>query len=190
MKNLKKIISVVLTICVLFAGVKFAVKQIYPVKYIDYINKYSEIYNVDSYLLMSVIKAESNFDTSAVSSKAATGLMQITEDTANWIAQRLCFDDFEYEKDILNPEININMGSFYIDYLNDMYGGRIECVLAAYNAGFNKVDEWLSNPDYSKDGVSLDKIPYPETERYVNKVDNNYKIYKLLYKEVDSNEKC
>ena len=64
-----------------------------------------------------------------------------------------------------------------------MYDNCEKCALAAYNAGFNNVDNWLLDEEYSKDGECLDKIPFEETEKYVNKVKNNYKIYKFLYDE-------
>ena len=81
------------------------------------------------------------------------------------------------------PEINIRMGCFYIGYLLEMYSGREVCALAAYNAGFNNVDSWLLNEQYSKDGIALHQIPFPETEKYVKKVSNYRKIYKFFYKD-------
>lgn len=181
MKKISKILVAVILVITLLKSVVYGAKMIYPVKYTDYIERYSKEYNIDPYLIMSVIKAESNFKSGAVSQKDASGLMQITKDTAEWIAEKLCLTEFDYEKDIKNPEININMGSYYINYLKDMYEGRMDCVLAAYNAGFNNVDEWLTNSEYSKDGETLYAIPFPETDKYVNKVKNNYKIYKFLY---------
>lgn len=182
-KLFKRLILFVLVIAVLLGAAYYGAKALYPVKYIDYINKYAQEYDIDPYFVMSIIKAESNFKTEAVSNKNATGLMQITEETAIWIADKLEIDDFEYENDISDPELNIRMGSYYIAYLIDMYDGCEDCALAAYNAGFSNVDRWLSDEKYSEDGKALDKIPFPETERYVNKVKNNYKIYKFLYKE-------
>ncbi len=182
MKKLKKFISVILVVVLAFGGAVFTVRRLYPVKYIEYINECADSYGLDAYLVMSIIKAESNFEDSAVSHKNASGLMQITKGTANWIAQQLGVEDFSYERDIQNAEININMGTFYVSYLIEMYDGCLECALAAYNAGPNNVNKWLLNTDYSKDGKNLDKIPFPETERYLDKVKNNYKVYKLLYK--------
>lgn len=183
MKKTIKILLILFLVAALIKGGEAGFKMLYPVRYEDSINRYSKEYNVDPYLVMSIIKAESNFKSDAVSSKDATGLMQITKETAEWIAQKLEIEEFDYENDILNPEININMGSYYINYLKDMYDGRVDCALAAYNAGFRNVDEWLKTSEYSKDGQNLDSIPFPETDRYVDKVKNNYKMYKLLYKD-------
>ena len=86
------------------------------------------------------------------------------------------------EEDMHNPDKNIQLGCYYIAYLGTMYDGDLKCALAAYNAGSGTVDQWLSDKKYSKDGISLSKIPYRETEQYVNKVLNYRKIYRILYR--------
>lgn len=180
---MKKILVIIVIVTVL-AGIFYSViKTVFPLKHVKYIETYSKEYEIDPYLIMGVIKAESNFENDAVSSKNATGLMQITKSTAGWIADKLELEDFDYDKDIIKPEINIMMGCFYIDYLLDMYSGREICSVAAYNAGFNNVDSWLLNEEYSKDGITLHKIPFPETEKYVKKVSNYRKIYEFFYKD-------
>ncbi len=156
-------------------------RRIYPAKYIEHINKYSAMYQVDPYLIMSIIKAESNFDADAVSQKSATGLMQIIEPTAVWLAKRMDMTDFQYE-DIKDPELNIQMGCYYVSYLLSLYGGNVGTALAAYNAGEGVVDNWLVNEEYSKDGKNLSYVPYPETRHYITKVNNNQKVYRALYK--------
>ena len=183
MKIIKRLISVVLVIALVFGCTLIAAFKLYPVKYAEAIDEYSKAYGVDKYLILSIIKAESNFDNGAVSHKKASGLMQITKGTADWLSGMLEINGFNYERDIRNPELNIKMGSFYISYLKDLYDESLDCALASYNAGPNNVNKWLLNKEYSKDGKTLDKIPFPETERYINKVKTNYKIYKLLYKE-------
>ena len=183
MKIIKKLLMIILVVIIIGYSVVCGVKMLYPLKYNEYIEKYCIEYEIDPYFVMGIIKAESNFDDSAVSQKGATGLMQITKGTAEWIAHKIETENFVYDIDIINPEINIHMGVYYISYLLDMYEGNHDLALAAYNAGFNNVDKWLLNEEYSNDGKSLDKIPFSETEKYINKVNNNYKIYKVLYKE-------
>ena len=178
--KLKKILIVIAAV-VLLLNAGNVLRLFYPAKYVDYIKKYAAAYDVDPYLGMSVIKAESNYEHEAVSHKNATGLMQITEPTAGWIAEMLQLDDFTYEQ-VTEPEMNIRMGCYYIDYLMEMYGGNVKCALAAYNAGLSNVDKWLENREYSKDGVNLSSVPFPETERYIDKVLNAQKMYRLLYR--------
>ena len=183
MKKLSKIIVFFAIALVLLYGTYIGAKIVYPIKYAKTIYKYSEEFEIDPFIVTSMIKAESNFDEGVISHKGATGLMQITEGTAEWIAQKLNIENFDYERDAKDPEINIKMGTFYIAYLFKMYEKRADCAIAAYNAGFNNVDRWLLSEEYSKNGKILDKIPFQETQRYLNKVRNNYRIYKILYKE-------
>ncbi len=154
---------------------------LYPAKHFDHIKKYSAAYEVDPYLIMGIIKTESNFNADAVSHKNATGLMQIMKPTAIWLAEKMNLTDFSYEN-ITNPELNIQMGCYYISYLLRHYGGNTENALAAYNAGEGTVDRWLKNKDYSADGKTLQNIPYPETRHYIEKVAKNRKAYRSLYK--------
>lgn len=152
----------------------------FPVHYINQIKESAEQYDVDPYLVMAVIKAESNFEENAVSHKQAKGLMQLTPSTAIWLAEKINLENFSAEE-IHDPDKNIQLGCYYISYLNAMYEGNLKCALAAYNAGSGTVDQWLVNEKYSKDAKSLFKIPYRETEQYVNKVLTYQKIYRLLY---------
>lgn len=178
-KKIRFIIIIIIALALLQSGNFF--RLFFPVEYIDFIKAYSREYAVDPYLVIAVIKAESNFKQEAVSHKEAHGLMQLTPSTAFWLAERLGIQDF-CEEDMHNPNKNIQLGCYYIAYLGTMYDGDLKCALAAYNAGSGTVDQWLSDKKYSKDGISLSKIPYRETEQYVNKVLNYRKIYRILYR--------
>ena len=153
--------------------------MVYPVAYEETVKRYAEEYNVDEELIYAVIKAESNFKEKAVSGKSAKGLMQIMEPTAEWIAAKI--SDPALSAELQDPETNIRMGTYYISYLLDMYGGDKKCALSAYNAGHANVDSWLLTEKNSKDGKTLERIPFPETEKYVNLVLKNEKIYHYLY---------
>lgn len=152
-------------------------KALYPLRYDEHIITYSQKYDLDKYLVMALIKAESNYIYDAHSG-IARGLMQITDETADWIAAKLSLSDF----DILEPETNINMGCFYLSYLLDYYNENEKLALAAYNAGMGNVNKWLSDEEYSKSGETLDNIPFLETRQYIDKIERNKKIYIKLYK--------
>ena len=157
---------------------KPVMKMYYPLKHEILIENISSKYNIDKYLVMAVISAESRFDQSAKSSKGAKGLMQITDTTANW-----CNNNFNlnYENiDLFNPETNVEVGCIYLEYLIDTYES-VETALAAYNAGPGNVNDWLSNEKYSKDGKTRDVIPYGETREYVDKVTKRRNSYFELY---------
>ena len=157
-------------------------RYIYKTKYIDIINTECLKYEINPTEILSLIKAESNFNPDAVSSKNAIGLMQITLETANWCCEIMNMD-YVTKSDLCVPETNIKIGVYYYNYLLDRYN-NINTALAAYNAGMGNVDRWLTDEQFSKDGTNITTTPYPETNRYITKINNNIKIYKLLYKEL------
>ncbi|MBQ4515281.1 MAG: lytic transglycosylase domain-containing protein [Clostridia bacterium] len=181
--SFKKVIKMLIVLLVIILAFNICIhllRGFFPAKYVDEIKKYSEEYSVDPYLVMAVIKAESNYQKEAISNKDAGGLMQITPSTAKWIAEKIKISDFK-DEDVYKPEINIKLGCYYLSYLYDMYADT-KCMLAAYNAGHGTVDKWLCDTNYSTDGKTLEKIPYKETEQYINKVNSYTKIYRILYK--------
>ena len=176
----RRLITIILLLFLLVNSANIA-RLFYPAKYIDHVKEYALSYGVDPYLIMSIIKAESNFDQDAISNKNATGLMQIIEPTARWLAKRMELSNFQYEE-ITDPEVNIKMGCYYMHYLLTLYDGNVKNALAAYNAGEGTVNRWLLDPECSKDGKTLSFVPYSETRRYITKVTNNQRIYELLYR--------
>ena len=149
-----------------------------PEEYTAVIDKYSEEYAVPKELVFAVIKTESDFKSDVVSNAGAVGLMQVTPDTFLWLSKKT-EDKYDDVNLLYNPEINIKYGVYYLSWLYSRYGSW-ETALAAYNAGHGKVDSWLENPEYSKNGV-LTNIPYKETREYVKKVMNAKDTYKKLY---------
>ncbi len=153
---------------------------VYPQKYSIYVDKYSALYNVDKFLIYSVIKAESNFNEKSVSKKGAIGLMQIMPETGDDLANKIGINNFS-SKDLFLAEHNINIGCYYISFLLDRYNGDIKTALAAYNAGFGNVDNWLAFSQ--KNIIEYENIPYGETKKYIEKVLNYVDGYKKLYEE-------
>jgi soluble lytic murein transglycosylase len=153
----------------------------FPLEHYELIKKYSERYNLDPALVCAFINTESRFDNEAVSRKGAKGLMQIMDKTALWAAEEIPIEDFKPEN-ITDPEINIEIGCWYLNRLTKQFNGDKTLIMAAYNAGSGNVSDWLYNEAYSKDGKTLDSIPYKETEKYVNKINFYEKVYRLLIK--------
>ncbi len=155
-------------------------KMQYPTKYEEIVQEMSEKYDVSDELIYAVIRTESSFDEEAGSSAGALGLMQIIPDTFDWL-QMYYHGEVTMETEMLfEPEINIEYGTMFLSFLLDRYTEETSCI-AAYNAGFGAVDDWLLDDEYSKDGEKLSYIPYPETENYVAKVVNAKIKYKDLY---------
>ncbi|MEA5002769.1 MAG: lytic transglycosylase domain-containing protein [Christensenella sp.] len=151
----------------------------YPLKYEELIVKYADEYALDPYFVAAVIHTESGFDAEAVSGAGAMGLMQVMPETGEWVAGKLGLEGFNKEM-LLDPETNIEMGCWYLGFLKERFPNE-EAVMAAYNAGHGRVQEWLDDAQYSTDGTTLDSIPFKETENYVKKVTNAYEKYKEHY---------
>lgn len=85
------------------------------------------------------------------------------------------------EKTLLEPKVNINLGTKYIAILLERYDNTA-LALAAYNAGSGNIDSWIEKGTIKADGSDIENIPYQETNNYVRKILRDYKIYKELYK--------
>lgn len=171
------IILLVFVACVFFdfMGIRtMLIRKMYPKYYSTEVSKYAKEYNLDENLIYAVIKAESNFDPEAHSRKNAKGLMQLMFDTANDVAKML---DMEIDENmLLDPEVNIKLGTKYLSFLIEKYN-NIEVAIAAYNAGSGNVDNWINNGTIKADGSDIENIPFKETNNYVRKILRDYKIY-------------
>lgn len=151
----------------------------YPMKYSAEIREISKKYEVDPALVASVINVESSYKPQQRSNKGAIGLMQLLPTTAEWLCEKL---NIEYSgENLTEPRYNINLGTYYLSRLIKSFGSYANA-LCAYNAGPTKVREWLSDKECSKDGQSINNIPYEETRVYVQRVEKNLKYYKGKYK--------
>lgn len=142
----------------------------YPLQYESIIRGHARNYELDPALIAAVIYQESKFRPSARSSSGAVGLMQLLPETARGIAARTGGSRFEVD-DLLDPEINIRYGSWYLRHLIDRYGDE-RTALAAYNAGQRNVDEWR------RDGKG---IVFAETRHYVDRIDELKEVYRRTY---------
>lgn len=185
MKNKKILIFlIIILIVVVFLGLfkDKILKTIYPKTYEEIVSVYAEKYNVEENLIFAVIKAESNFDSSAVSNRDALGLMQIMEETAKDVVKKnaIEIDVNNIKEELMKPENSINIGTKYLQVLLDRYQNK-EVALAAYNAGIGNVDNWIEKGIIKADGTDIENVPYKETNNYVRKILRDYKIYEELY---------
>ena len=146
---------------------------LYPKKYEKEVMIYSKEFNLSPALVFAVMKTESGFNPNAQSSAGAVGLMQIMPNTAKWLMGT--------EENLLEPQTNIKIGCRYISYLKTIFYDE-STVLAAYNAGPNKVKVWLEDERYGTALRTMCKTPYKETNDYIKKVLYAKKIYNFLYK--------
>lgn len=173
-----KIIVIIMIIVLAIISInKLMMKMMYKKEYSEYVSKYSQEYGVDEKLIYALIKAESNFKEDAISNSNAKGLMQLMYSTAKEVASKNGVQ--LTEENILEPDININLGTKYISSLLEKYD-CVEVALAAYNAGSGNVDKWIKNGIIKSDGSDIENIPYKETNTYVRKIIRDYKIYSEL----------
>ncbi len=186
LKGWAKIVLSILCLVIFFFFVKIGIdvyhSMMYPQKYAVLVEQYADLYQVDQNLVYAVIKTESGFQPNAVSENNAKGLMQITEDTFQWIGTKIGKKQTSQyvHDDMLRPEVNIMYGTYLLSYLLNEFHDY-EVVLSAYHAGRTATNNWLSNQEYSSDGKTLEVIPYRDTNHYVDKVMRNYRKYQQLY---------
>ena len=185
-KNLFICIIVILLIILILLGPlgmgNKIMKNMYSRKYENIVEIYSQKYQVDPNLIFAIIKAESNFNATAVSGKGAKGLMQLMEDTAKDVCKKVDtkIDTNKVGDKLLEADINIELGTKYISILLEKYN-NIAIALTAYNAGIGTVDNWIEKGIIQNDGEDIQNIPYKETNNYVRKILRDYKIYQKIY---------
>jgi peptidoglycan lytic transglycosylase len=142
----------------------FYLRARYPLRYEHIVRGHAENYDLDPALVAAVIYQESKFQADARSESGAVGLMQLLPETAKGIATRTGGSRFQVS-DLLDPEINIRYGCWYLRHLLDKYGS-LEKALAAYNGGQGNVDRG---------------VQFPETRHYVDRVLDLRDIYGKAY---------
>ncbi len=179
LKVLLKIFIIIIISCV--ALYFYAKTFIYKTTYLNYIEKSCSGSSIDPYLILSIIKVESGFKPTAISSKEAKGLMQIRDSTYSEVSDM--FTSRYDNSDIYDPEINIKIGVAYFKKLLNKYYGNYYIALLAYNGGMGNVNSWISKGIIPKDldEYIVPDIPFKETKDYLRKVITTYNMYKFLY---------
>ncbi len=153
---------------VAYAGL-VGLRVLYPIAYTADLVGFANQNRIDPALVASVVRCESRFKASAVSSRGAIGLMQIAPETGEWIAQQLEIDAFAIEG-LFDPVLNLRFGSWYLRYLLDRFGDRYDALMA-YNAGPSRVDEWRAGTG----------DVFPETRAYAERVARSLPVYRLYF---------
>ncbi len=146
--------------------------HLYPKHYKEYVDTYTREYGVEDSLVYSIIRQESHFNKNVISTASAYGLMQMIIPTARR------FDVNVKPIELLSPENSIKYGTHYLSLLLSDYNGSIPTTAASYNGGPGNVKKW--SLDENGD-IIIDSITFTETQKYVEKVMNNYLKYKRIY---------
>jgi len=176
-------IIIVLSILVAYSVLQISDLQkiIYPYPHRTVVEKYAEQYGVDPLFVLAVIREESKFLPRSESHKGAKGLMQLMPSTAQSIAESIG-DKAYSEEYLLDPEKNIQYGTWYLASLQKLFSNNRPLVIAAYNGGRGRVQEWIKSGQIDPENIRLEDIPFNETRGYVDRVLKSYQKYIKLYR--------
>ncbi len=152
-------------------------QALYPFPFLEPIETWSQERQLNPLLVTALIRQESRFMPGIRSSVGATGLMQVMPDTGAWIAKQIKLKQYQLN----DPDDNIKLGTWYLDYTHQEYGGNSMLAVASYNAGPGAVGSWVAKVGQQDPDVFIEKIPYDETKGYVKAVFENYWNYLRLY---------
>ncbi len=150
---------------------------LFPFPYEETILKWSQQRQLNPLLVTALIRQESRFEPEIRSSANAVGLMQLIPDTAKSAAQQVKLADYF----LTNPDDNINLGTYYLDFTHRKYQNNSMLAVASYNAGPNAVARWVTKYNLNDPDEFVENIPYRETKGYVESVFENYWNYMLIY---------
>jgi soluble lytic murein transglycosylase len=155
-------------------------EALFPKAYWSDLRRYSQLNGLDPYLVASLIRQESEFNALALSRVSAVGLMQLMPKTGKTVAKQVKLRGYNAAQ-LFTPAINLQLGTRYFKEMVDKYNGQFEYALAAYNAGTDRVGEWLGVGHYRDPQEFVESIPFTETREYVQAILRNANVYRQLY---------
>jgi peptidoglycan lytic transglycosylase len=155
-------------------------EALFPRPYWNDLKRFSQANGLDPYLVASLVRQESEFNPTAVSRANAVGLMQLLPRTGKLVAGQEKLKHYNASQ-LYTPAVNLQLGTYYFRGMVDKFGGSFEYALAAYNAGSDRVEEWLGQGKYRDETEFVESIPFTETREYVQAIVRNANVYKQLY---------
>ena len=155
-------------------------EALFPKAYWPDLRKYSVLNGLDPYLVASLIRQESEFNAAAISRANAVGLMQLLPKTGKTVAKQVKLKGYSAPQ-LYTPAVNLELGTRYFKDMVDKYNGQFEYALAAYNAGSDRVGDWLGQGHYRDPQEFVESIPFTETREYVQAILRNANVYRQLY---------
>ncbi len=153
---------------------------LFPRPYWADLKRFSVANGLDPYLVASLIRQESEFNPLAVSRANAVGLMQLLPKTGKVVAHQVELRGYNPTQ-LFTPAVNLQLGTRYFRGMVDKFGGSFEQALAAYNAGSDRVEDWMGQGQYRDAPEFVESIPFTETREYVQAIMRNTAVYKQLY---------
>ena len=155
-------------------------RLLYPLYYTDLLQKHTTTYEIDPLFVAAMIREESRYNADIVSYAGAIGLMQIMPANGPEFASRLKIPRFN-TKMLYNPDINIQMGSWYMKSLMDQFDNNRALVAGAYNGGPGRMRRWIKAKQIPDLDEFIEDIGIDQTRRHIKKVIDSYIIYQQLY---------
>lgn len=152
---------------------------LFPKPYWVDVKRYSSANALDPYLVASLIRQESAFNPNAVSHADAVGLMQLLPKVGRTVAKQEKIRRFSTQQ-LFTPAVNLRLGTRYFRSMVDKFGS-FEYALAAYNAGTDRVQDWMGQGTYRDPQEFVESIPFTETREYVQNILRNAGVYRQLY---------
>jgi len=153
---------------------------LFPLPYRSDLVRNARERDLDPFLLAGLIRQESEFNPQAVSHAKAYGLTQIRPATGRQFARAAGVSRVTTNV-LYQPAANLKIGSSILRSMLDHQNGQVEQTLAAYNAGPNRVVEWMAWKTYREPAEFVESIPFTETRDYVQAVLRNAEMYRRLY---------
>lgn len=157
------------------------IKLQYPINFEPEIASHGDFYNVPPLFVFSIARQESLFNTSAVSSAFAIGLLQLMPTTAQILANQEHYGKVT-TANLKKPLTNIRFGVKFLGSLLNKFDRSLPLAAAGYNAGPGRVRKWIKKDPDAEIDEFIEDIPVFQTRNYVKKVMKNYAIYHYLYK--------
>ena len=161
----------------------------YPKAHFPHTLRQAALHSVDPYLVWSIMRQESRYDSAAVSPAGAIGLMQVTPDTARKLPYFKSRSNSSLIGDLLEPRRNISTGIEILANNLRSFDGNIVLAIASYNADPRKVKDWVKRNGKLKQDEFIENIPFLETRLYVKKVLANLAYYKRIHARKDMAER-
>jgi soluble lytic murein transglycosylase len=152
-------------------------QALYPFPFLDLITTWSAQRQLNPLLVTALIRQESRFEPQIRSGVGAAGLMQVMPETAEWIQFQADLPDYNLD----DPNDNIKLGTWYLDYTHREFDNQSLYAVASYNAGPGSIANWLQRDNFRDVDEFVEVIPFPETRGYVEEVFGGYWNYLRLY---------
>jgi soluble lytic murein transglycosylase len=155
-------------------------RSAFPLPFRADLDRFAKANGLDPFLVAALIRQESEFDPRAVSRTSARGLTQIMPETGRELSRRLHLAPYSTVR-LFEPEVNLQLGTYYLKMVTNQVGGHEEAALAAYNAGLSRAKLWLTWGEFREPAEFIETIPFAETRSYVQIVLRNADLYRRTY---------